>query len=357
MRPFRPGPGWEIAVDAAASGQKRILIVRLSAIGDTIHSLPLAAALKKSCPGCHIGWVVEQPSAALIAGNPLIDWYEVLPKGWLKSPARAWELRRVLRAQKFDIAIDPQGLTKSAVVAWLSGAKKRIGFSRGESRELAPLLDNVLVPPKGRHAVDMTLSLLSALDIPVPDVPEFVFPDCPEEDRRRIDDFLSRPVYAGGFVLMGPWGSFAAKLWPLERFLELAVALKRETGLPSVMLGHGRQEREAAHALADRSDGALAVAPDVTLTGVVGLARRAGLFVGCDSFPMHAAAGVGCRTLGLFGVTDPERLGPYGPRGATAQDRITLVKSTRERRKLDPDTMRALQVETVFAACCRMLAE
>lgn len=344
-----------MATSDPSSRGKRILVVRLSAIGDTIHSVPLAAALKKAYPDCRLGWVVEKPSAGLIVGNPLVDWVEVLPKGWLKSPSRVLALRRRLGEQRFDIAFDVQGLTKSAVAARLSGAGTRIGFTRGESRELAPLLDNRLVRPAGRHAVDTTLSLLSALGLPPPERPEFVFPPCPPEDAARIDAAQGDDRFADGFVLLGPWGSFPAKLWPLERFLRLAVALRETTGLPSLMLGHGEKERRAVAELAEKSAGALAAAPEVTLPGVAELARRAAFFVGCDSFPMHAAAGVGCRTLGLFGITDPERLGPYGPNGAAVFHRITLVKSTRERRRLGPDNMMALTVERVLEAALAFL--
>lgn len=333
----------------------RILIVRLSAIGDTVHSLPLAAALRRNYPGSHIGWVVERPSASLIERNPLMNWVKVLPKGWLKSLSQVAALRRELRAERFDIAFDIQGLTKSAVAARLSGAPVRIGFTRGEGRELAPLLDNVLVPPRGRHAVDMTLSLLAGLKLPPPLKPEFMFPRPSEDDLTAIDVSLRDGVYAPGYILMGPWGSFASKLWPLERFLELAVRFYRETGLPSVMLGHGDGERGQAAALAAKAEEALKLAPDVSLPGVAELARRARLFVGCDSFPMHAAAAVGAPTLGLFGITDPQRLGPYGANGKVVFHDITLVKSTRERRHLSPDNMLALTVETVLRAALEMV--
>lgn len=333
-----------------------ILIVRLSAIGDTIHSLPLAAALKAALPDCRLGWVVEKPSAALIEGNPLVDWARVLPKGWLKSPRQIRDLRRDLRREGFELVFDPQGLTKSAVVGYLSGAKARVGFVRGEGRELAPWLDNVLVRPEGVHAVDRTLSLLAAVGLPVPERGEFVLPPCGPADREAIEAFLADGRFAKGFVLLGPWGSFAAKLWPLERFLELAARLREETGLPSAMLGHGARERDAVQALAARSAGSLLPAPDLSLVGVAELARRADLFTGCDSFPMHAAAAVGCRTLGLFAVTDPARLGPYGPRGAAVFESLTLPRSTRERRRLDDRNMLALAVDKVARAALAALA-
>lgn len=334
---------------------RNILIVRLSAIGDTIHSLPLAAALRRALPGCRIGWVVEQPSSPLILDNPLVDWVCVLPRRWLKAPGTVLGLWRDLRRQNFDVAFDPQGLTKSAVAVRLSGARIRVGFSRGEGRELAPFLENVRVAPRGVHAVDRTLSLLAGINLPVPKQGEFVLPACGREDRERIDAFLADGKYANGFVLMGPWGSFAAKLWPLDRFRGLAAALLDRTGLPSVMLGHGAKERDAVAGLARASGGALSSAPDLSLTGVAELARRARLFVGCDSFPMHAAAAVGCRTLGLFGITDPNRLGPYGPLGAAVYERITLPRSTRERRRLSAENMLALNVEKVLDAALALL--
>lgn len=334
---------------------QRILIVRMSAIGDTVHTLPLAAALKKIYPSCFLGWVVEKPSAALVVDNPLLGWTYVLPKGWLKSPSQVWTLRRELRLQRFDVAFDVQGLTKSAVAAWLSGAPVRIGFTRGEAREAAPLFDNRLVAPLGRHAVDMTLSLLAGLGEQPPGQAEFVFPLCTASDAQKIGDILSFPGYREGFVLMGPWGSFPSKLWPLDRFGETAGRIHAATGVRSLVLGHGEKERAAAVALAARHPDSLAVAPDVSLAGVAELARRAKMFLGCDSFPMHAAAGVGCPTLGLFGVTDPERLGPYGPTGHSLYARLTILKSSRERRNLHPDNMFALSVEDVAKVCLKLL--
>ncbi len=337
------------------ASRPRILIVRLSAIGDTIHSLPLAAALRQAYPNAYIGWLVEKPSAALIDNNPLLDWHHVLPKGWLKSLSRVRALAGTLRAERFDIAFDIQGLTKSAVAARLSGAATRIGFTRGEARELAPLLDNRLVKPHSRHAVDMTLSLLRGLGLSPPARGEFVFPQPGDDDLIAVDRVATADRYRDGFVLMGPWGSFPAKLWPLDRFRDVAVRLRTETGLRSLMLGHGDAERSRVEELAAAAPDALASAPDVSLTGVVELARRARLFVGCDSFPMHAAAAVGCPTLGLFAVTDPDRLGPYGPTGRSLYDSLVLPKSTRERRKLDDGIIKRLAVDPVVRVCLEML--
>ncbi len=333
----------------------RILIVRLSAIGDTIQTLPLAAALKKAYPDCFVGWVVETPSAPLIAGNPAIDWHYTLPKGWLKSWSAVSGLRRALGGQRFDIALDPQGLTKSAVAALLSGARLRIGFRRGEAREIAPLLDNRLVAPRGRHVVDMTLSLLDGLGLQPPGRPEFAFPPCSPEEKRRIDAAIGAAGCAHGCILFGPWAMNASKCWPMHRYAELAERLRGKTGCCALALGHGEKERAAVAEAAAKSNGALKPAPELSLPGVAELERRAKLFVGGDSFPLHMAYGAGCPAVGLFAVSDPERVGPLGDRALAVYEKLTLTSSSRERQRLDQTNMLALGVDRVEQACLKLL--
>jgi ADP-heptose:LPS heptosyltransferase len=337
------------------SERARILIVRLSAIGDTIQTLPLAAALKRAHPDCLIGWVVEKPSSPLIVGNPAVDWHYTLPRGWLKSLSAVSGLRRALGAQRFTVALDPQGLTKSAVVALLSGAGLRIGFRRGEAREIAPLLDNRLVAPRGRHVVDMTLSLLNGLGLEPPGRPEFVFPPCPPEEKRSIDAHMEAAGCLNGYVLFGPWAMNASKCWPISRYAELAERLRGKTGYSALALGHGGKERTAVAEAAAKSNGALSLAPEVSLLGVIELERRAKLFVGGDSFPLHTAYGAGCPAVGLFAVSDPERVGPLGDRALVVYEKLTLTSSSRERQRLDQTNMLALGVDTVEQACLNLL--
>ncbi len=345
-----------MAIDPAGPAAPRIVIVRLSAIGDAIHTLPLAAALKKLHSGAYLGWVVEKPAAPLIVDNPAVDWVHVLPKGWLKSGRQVLNLRQALRRQQFELAFDVQSLSKSAVAAWLSGAKQRVGFARGEGREIAPLLDNCLVQAEGVHVVDKVLSLLQGIGEAWRGAREFPFPACSPQEKNDIGTYIQKNKIANRYCLLGPWGSFAAKRWPLERFGALAEQLRDEFGLASLVLGQGENERSAVAAMvAGCSHDAVLPAPEVTLPGVVELARRAQLFVGCDSFPMHAAAAVGCPTLGLFGVTDPDRFGPYGEKAAAVFEKITLVRSTRERRRLDNANLQALSVAKVATACRELL--
>ncbi len=335
---------------------RRILIVRLSAIGDAIHSLPLAAAIRRSIPDCRLGWVVEQPASPLIVGNPLLDWVRVLPKGWLKKPSLVRNIVREVRAERFDAAIDVHGLFKSSVIPWLAGIRTRVGFTRGEARELAPILDNRLVEPPGRHVVANSLALLSALGLKAGGRPELVLPPCPGKDRLAIESFLADRKYAGGFCLFGPWTTNLSKCWPPERFAQLAAHLRERTGLPSLALGHGEAERGAVEKAArEEGSGAMRLAPAVSVLGVAELERRASLFVGCDSFPLHLAAGLGRPTLGLFGVSDPERVGPHLPGGRSVYAQLTLTRSSRQRAKLDQTNMLSLGVDKVLTVCREML--
>lgn len=334
----------------------RFLIVRLSAIGDTIHTLPLAAAVKKAYPDCFLGWVVEKPASPLIVGNPALDWTYVLPKGWLKSWARVNELRAALKKQRFEVAFDVQGLSKSAVAAALSGAPVRVGFARGIAREIAPFLDNRLVRPTAPHVIDQTLSLLSVLGEQHPGAPEFPLPPCPADEAEQVADFIGACDFPAGFCLMGPWSTYAAKCWPVERYVELAERLRRETGLVSLLLGRGPAERGAVErAIAARPGGCARPAADLSLLGVIELARRARLFVGGDSFPTHAAGAVGTPTISLFAVTSPDRVKPYGGRHRAVFEKLVVVRSSREGRALDQTNMKSLSVEKVLSACLEAL--
>src|SRR5262249_2410437 len=120
----------------------RILLVRLSAIGDVIHGMPIAAAIRRQFPQAFLAWAVQEKSAPLLEGHPAIDERIVLPRGWLRSPSNIWRVRQQLRKLDFDTAIDAQGLTKSAAAAWLSGARQRIGMDGRWGRELSRWLNN-----------------------------------------------------------------------------------------------------------------------------------------------------------------------------------------------------------------------
>ena len=156
--------------DSPLTARPRILIVRLTAIGDVIHTVPVLCALRRSLPHAEITWVVEGHAGDLIEGHPALDRLVRVPRKWLKSPRTVWAVRRQLRRLRCDVALDIQGLTKSAVAAWLSAAPRRIGFGGVDGRELSRLLNNRLVTPTSEHVIDRNLELLRPLGIADPTV-------------------------------------------------------------------------------------------------------------------------------------------------------------------------------------------
>lgn len=485
----------------------RVLIVRLSALGDVVHGLPVLAALRDALPSAFIGWVVEEkPASSLLERHPDLDRLFVVPRKWMKAPRVVWRLRRELREARFDCVVDLQGLTKSAFAARLSGAACRIGPARPDARELAPWLNNLRVnpdrsapalpprlaaaleaarrprradaplrsnaaspedspatgnaaadgvadgdaagvpvirmadrpgmlppepfrpperaEPRGAvHVVDRGLSLLRPLGIHRP-AARFPLPDF-EDETRRMDAWLAengldRPVNApddgaggsgsggGGaivpngplvafagigamatgkgacgrwrFAVVNPGAGWPSKLWPPERYAEVAVRLWKDWRLPSAVAWAGASERGMAEEIVARANEALAggvaggaaasgsgeggnadaagayvrILPSTTLPELAALLRRARLFVGSDTGPLHLAVAASCPSVGLFGPMPAERNGPYGPPHAAVQRR-RMTGNSRQRRKAGPEAMLAISVDDVATACAEVL--
>ena len=297
----------------------RLLIVRLSALGDVVHALPLAANARAA--GATVGWVVERGLAPVLEGNPAIE--RIFPahtKGWRRNPLSLAHvtdvaaLRRSLLEFGADVVLDPQGLWKSAVISKLAGAPV-VSFTRHYRREgSSSLLVDIPVPiPRDAvHVVDQNLLLLSALEIPIA---------APAPDATYL---LERPSPAaapflaglGGrpFAVFHPGAAHPEKTWGEERHAALASAVRKESGLPPVISwGPGDEERtrRMARLLPDAR-----ILPPLDLPGLAHVIARASLFVAGDTGPLHLADALGVPTLGLFGPAArsrnvPERNRPY----------------------------------------------
>jgi ADP-heptose:LPS heptosyltransferase len=276
------------------------------------------------------------------------------PRRWLKSPRTIWRVRRQLRALRPDVTIDLQGLTKSAIAAWLSGAPTRIGFAGRDGREISTWLNNTLVEPMATHVVDRNLELLGPLAIAAGDV-RFGLPSFGDEDA-AIGRFLRERGLVGAYALLNVGAGWPSKRWPADRFAEVARYLGERYHLRSVVAWSGDEERRAADAIIVHAGGFAYLAPPTTLLELAALCRRAKFFIGCDTGPMHLAAGVGTPCIGLYGATSGRRNGPYGDQHIMLQ-RVLLRGGSRERRRANNDAMLAIEVEDVCAACDALIEE
>jgi heptosyltransferase I len=333
-----------------------ILIVKLSAIGDVIHTLPSVACLRRRYPDAHITWIIEEAAADLIQNHPHVDrvivssrkrWLREIRQGNIRKPFReAKALVDVLQDRTYDLVIDFHGLLKSAVFVFLSRGRRKLGYD--SMQELSGLFLNEKIPEDmNKHAVDRYLDFLRYLGVEDP-TPEFVIP-YDEENKQKIDRLLDtngidrqRPL-----VAVSPVALWDTKLWQEEKFAELADRIVGELKCQVVLTGHDGTALERIGSLMKRPPANLGGM--TTLRDLACLYQRASVLVTTDSGPMHLAAAVQTPVVALFGPTDPGRTGPYG----TGHKVLTAPLSCRPCFKKTCDTqacMREISVADVFDA-------
>ncbi len=330
----------------------RILIVRLSAIGDVMHALPMINALRDALPQAFLAWAVEGRTADLLRSHRALDELIVLPRRWLRSPRTVLDLRHKLRALEFDVTIDAQGLSKSAIAAWLSGARRRIGLGGRDGREISTWLNNEWVVPRRSHIVERNLELLAPLGVNVSSV-RFDLEDS-AVDRLVAIKLLEAARLPERFAMINPGAGWPSKLWPADRYAGVARYLGQQRSLRTLVVWAGAQERAWAEQIVSESAGCAVLAPQTSLTELAAVARRATIFVSSDSGPLHVAAAVGTPCVGLFGPMPEERNGPYGAGNATVQ-RMRLEGTSRSRRTAGPESMAAITIADVTSACDQVL--
>jgi heptosyltransferase I len=280
-----------------------ILIVRLGALGDVVHAVPAAAALRRAYPAARIDWLVEARHRPIVDIVTAIDRSVVLERPTLEG----WvAVTRQLRATPYDLAIDFQGLLKSAVLARASGAARVVGFSIWHLREkTARPFYSAAGEPHAVHVIRKNLELLRAVGVE-DDVISFPLADVESQALVQLRERTAQQRFA----LINAGAAWPNKRWPPQRYGELASFLHDECGLlPVVLWGPG--EESLAHAVVDASSGTALAAPATTVIDLVALARAAALVVSGDTGPLHIATAVGTPTVSLFGPTDPDRNGPW----------------------------------------------
>lgn len=341
----------------------RLLVVRMGALGDIVHALPVLAALRTHRPDVEVDWLVDARYAGVLA---LVDGvrHRVIVRS-AASGQSSGEVRfagvmglvpavRFLRARGYAAAIDLQGLLKSALFARASGAGRVVGFVRAQLRESAAAIayTESVTGPDGGHVVQKNLAVLEAIGVPSAGV-QFPWKPMVSAVATAIgtDTAGSR---AGGFALLNPGAAWENKRWPPRRFGELAARLGQELGLPSVVTW-GPAERQLADDVVAHAAGHATATPPTSLADLLALSARARLVVSGDTGPLHLAASVGAPIVGLFGPTRPERNGPWRTEDVCVSRASTCVcfhkrQCVRGRACIDD-----IAVAEVFDACrCRL---
>jgi heptosyltransferase I len=303
----------------------RLLVVRLSAMGDIIHGMPAIAALRQARPDLQVGWLVEERWMELLCARyserfaapserkPLAHWVHVTRfSSWRRalSSAETWRAiqscRHEVRERQYQVALDLQGAIRSAVAARSAGAVVRIGSSRPREGP-ARMFYTHAIDVQGTHVIEHALSLASATAGQALNYVQPPFPVDPAIETwadRQSETLGHKPL-----AILNPGAGWGAKCWPAESFGAVARALA-DRGL-AVLVNHGPGEEALADAVRN-SSGGVAAPLKCTVGELIALTRRARLFIGGDTGPMHLAAALRVPVVALFGPTRPERNGPFG---------------------------------------------
>jgi heptosyltransferase I len=331
----------------------KALIVRLSSIGDVVHTLPAAAAL--TARGWETGWVVEPAALPLLSGNPAVAWATRAPAARAFRLGPALSAVRSLRSRRCDVALDLQGLWKSAVWARLSGARRVLGYGGPWRRERSSTLllgERVDLPSHVTHVIDKNLALLHALGIDAVGSREFPLPRDPAV-AESVEQRLATAV-SGRYVVLNAGGGWASKLWPAERFGAVARALG-ERGVPSLVTW-GPGEEALAESVLAASGGHARRCFATTLLELVEVLRRAQLVVAADTGPLHIACALGRPVVGLYGPTDPARNGPFASEDAVVRRAPACAPCHRRVCAVHEGVMATIPVDEVVVAVEARLA-
>lgn len=303
----------------------KILIVKLSAIGDVIHTLPALNAIRRKYPHAHLTWLVEEAAADLIKGHPALDRVLVSRrKHWLKGlGGPAWrenvraikEFIRRLRDSEYDIVLDFQALFKSGLMVGLVHGKRKIGFARGmDHMEFSYLFYNERVPPVNMdiHALIRGVKLIESIGVNAKEI-EYRIPVSPR-DHGAVEDLLVRSGIAAkdAFVAINPVAKWHTKLWSEARFAELARQIMLDLQTKVVFTGAAADRAAIDRIVAQVNAEAVNLAGETTLKMLAALYERAHCVISTDTGPMHVAAAMGVPLVALFGPTAPWRTGPFG---------------------------------------------
>lgn len=307
---------------------ERVCLIKPSSLGDVVHALPVLAALRDLWPDARFGWVINRGLLGLVESHPLID--EVIPFDRAAARLRPAGLRVAsrflldLRARRFDLAIDLQGLLRSGIMAGATGAPVRVGLESAREGARWFYTHRVAEPVESRHAVDRLLAIAAAFGADISN-PRFVLAlaESHRDWARSVLAEVSRPC-----LVLNVGARWTTKRWPPEHFANVARRAATQLGAGLVAVG-ATEDRPLIDALVN------AVAPlpvrdlggRTTLPQLAALAEAADLFLSNDTGPLHLAAATGTSCVGVYTCTRPEWTGPYGPNAVAVRSGIWCAGS------------------------------
>ena len=294
---------------------KRILVIKLSSLGDIVHTLPAVAALRIQFPSAKISWLVKSQWASILEANPDIDEVWRFDVAWSNWP----RLIRAIRLRRYDLVVDFQGLFRTGLLGVLSGAKKRIGFARAREGARWMYTDRVSLPGEDEsswrllpmHAVDRNMAIAKCLGADV-SCSTFHLPEL-DDDKKVIGGLLQQSGVERHTQLIGlaPWSRSVLKSWPLTRFVELAEEIMRSSEDRVVLIGGPSDVVFAKEFSRLEAQGLINFTGKLSLRQLPPLLRRMNLVIGNDSSLIHLAVGVNTPVLAIIGPTEPKATGPY----------------------------------------------
>jgi heptosyltransferase-1 len=335
---------------------KRIAILRRTAFGDIIHTLPAIAAIKKRYPDVQITWITEKGYGKFLQSVPLVD--SIIEIGF-RSMTRSHGIKgylgnlRDLTSHRFDVLLDFQGTLKSWLLLKLAKAERKIGFHHSDTRE--PLVTSFYTEElepinEAIHVVEKNLRLLRSIGIATTEIawPQF---EIDSNSDKQINDWQSQNELEN-FLLINPFTTWKTKNWPLANVSDFCLQAQQELGLQPVILW-GPGEKEAAEEIASSSGGKAVIAPRTDFVQLIALLRKSSLYIGGDTGPSHLAAALGVPVVALFGPTDPKRNGPVDNRDQVVKPLLCKEKCSRNKCPLDessPKCMAQITTELVVEA-------
>jgi lipopolysaccharide heptosyltransferase I len=334
---------------------KNILIVKPSALGDVIQATCVLPGLKRLSPDGRISWLVFSHNADIVADHPLIDGVVSVSRktgAWRQLPGLAARLR----AAGFDAVIDLQGLLRSALFGFMTGAPRRIGFANGRERSTLFYTESHDIPTRRMHAVDGYLRLIEALGAPpAPPPAEVSFPlPLTERHRERIRELTSDFVGEAPLVTICPTAKWVTKRWPEEHFAALADLLAGREKARIAFCGAPDDAEAIGRIMGKMRRPSLDLSGRLSLMELAALLERSDLYVGNDSGPMHLASATRTPTVAIFGPTDPKRTGPYNTRASVVASPLDCAPCFRRKCPTN-ECLRRLAPEEVHAACLERL--